>query len=41
MGGIQYTTKSDLFKDIAENEYMYLVHSFMLHCAESIATITN
>jgi imidazoleglycerol phosphate synthase glutamine amidotransferase subunit HisH len=25
-----YNLKSDLFKDIAENEYMYLVHSFML-----------
>jgi hypothetical protein len=23
-----YNLKSDLFKDIAENEYMYLVHSF-------------
>jgi glutamine amidotransferase len=34
-----YNLKSDLFKDIAENEYMYLVHSFYApHCAESIAT---
>ncbi|MBX9888859.1 MAG: imidazole glycerol phosphate synthase subunit HisH [Flavobacteriaceae bacterium] len=34
-----YNLKSDLFKDIAENEYMYLVHSFYApKCAESIAT---
>ncbi|MBC5841911.1 imidazole glycerol phosphate synthase subunit HisH [Flavobacterium sp. F-380] len=34
-----YNLKSDLFKDIAENEYMYLVHSFYApECAESIAT---
>jgi glutamine amidotransferase len=34
-----YNLKSDLFKDIAENEYMYLVHSFYApDCAESIAT---
>ncbi|MFB9057699.1 imidazole glycerol phosphate synthase subunit HisH [Mariniflexile ostreae] len=30
--------KSDLFKDIKENEYMYLVHSYYAeHCAQSIA----
>ncbi|KJD32887.1 imidazole glycerol phosphate synthase [Tamlana nanhaiensis] len=30
--------KSDLFKDIKENEYMYLVHSFYAeHCNETIA----
>lgn len=34
-----YNLKSDLFKDISENEYMYLVHSFYApDCAESIAT---
>lgn len=34
-----YNLKSDLFKDIPENEYMYLVHSFYApDCAESIAT---
>jgi glutamine amidotransferase len=36
-----YNLKSDLFKGIAENEYMYLVHSFYAPlCAETIA-ITN
>ena len=36
-----YNLKSDLFKGIAENEYMYLVHSFYSPlCAETIA-ITN
>jgi glutamine amidotransferase len=29
-----------LFDGIAENEYMYLVHSFCIICAEAIA-ITN
>ena len=30
--------KSDLFKDIKENEYMYLVHSYYAeHCKETIA----
>ncbi|WP_298555680.1 imidazole glycerol phosphate synthase subunit HisH [uncultured Algibacter sp.] len=30
--------KSDLFKDIKENEYMYLVHSYYAeHCNETIA----
>jgi glutamine amidotransferase len=34
-----YNLKSDLFKGIAENEYMYLVHSFYASlCAETIAT---
>jgi glutamine amidotransferase len=34
-----YNLKSDLFKDISEDEYMYLVHSFYApNCAESIAT---
>jgi glutamine amidotransferase len=34
-----YNLKSDLFKGIAENEYMYLVHSFYAPiCAETIAT---
>ncbi|WP_418262912.1 imidazole glycerol phosphate synthase subunit HisH [Flavobacterium faecale] len=34
-----YNLKSDLFKDIAENEYMYLVHSFYAPlCKETIAT---
>ncbi|MBC5837678.1 imidazole glycerol phosphate synthase subunit HisH [Flavobacterium muglaense] len=34
-----YNLKSDLLKDISENEYMYLVHSFYApNCAESIAT---
>lgn len=34
-----YDLKSDLFKDIPENEFMYLVHSFYApNCAESIAT---
>ena len=34
-----YHLKSDLFKGIAENEYMYLVHSFYAPiCAETIAT---
>lgn len=34
-----YNLKSDLFKDIAENEYMYLVHSFYAPiCAETIST---
>jgi glutamine amidotransferase len=34
-----YNLKSDLFKGIAENEYMYLVHSYYApDCAESIAT---
>jgi imidazole glycerol-phosphate synthase subunit HisH len=31
--------KSDLFKGIKENEYMYLIHSYYAeHCAETIAT---
>ena len=31
--------KSELFKGISENEYMYLVHSFYApHCKEAIAT---
>ncbi|WP_366183421.1 imidazole glycerol phosphate synthase subunit HisH [Flavobacterium ovatum] len=34
-----YNLKSDLFKDIAENDYMYLVHSFYAPlCKETIAT---
>lgn len=34
-----YNLKSDLFKGIAEREYMYLVHSFYAPiCAETIAT---
>ena len=34
-----YDLKSDLFKGIPENEFMYLVHSFYApNCAESIAT---
>ncbi|WP_289659715.1 imidazole glycerol phosphate synthase subunit HisH [Flavobacterium panacagri] len=34
-----YDLKSDLFKDISENEFMYLVHSFYApNCEESIAT---
>lgn len=34
-----YNLKSDLFKGINENEYMYLVHSYYApDCAESIAT---
>ncbi|MDQ5929856.1 MAG: imidazole glycerol-phosphate synthase subunit HisH [Bacteroidota bacterium] len=34
-----YNLKSDLFKDVAENEYMYLVHSFYAPiCTETIAT---
>ena len=34
-----YNLKSDLFKDIAEKEYMYLVHSFYAPiCEETIAT---
>jgi glutamine amidotransferase len=34
-----YNLKSDLFKGIAENEHMYLVHSFYAPlCAETIAT---
>jgi glutamine amidotransferase len=34
-----YNLKSDLFEGIAENEYMYLVHSFYAPiCAETIAT---
>lgn len=34
-----YDLKSDLFKGIAENEFMYLVHSFYApNCVESIAT---
>lgn len=34
-----YNLKSDLFKGIAENEYMYLVHSFYAPlCTETIST---
>jgi glutamine amidotransferase len=34
-----YNLKSDLFKGIYENEYMYLVHSFYApNCPEAIAT---
>jgi glutamine amidotransferase len=34
-----YNLKSDLFKGISENEYMYLVHSFYApNCPEAIAT---
>lgn len=34
-----YNLKSDLFKGISENEYMYLVHSFYApNCSEAIAT---
>jgi glutamine amidotransferase len=34
-----YNLKSDLFKEIAEKEYMYLVHSFYAPlCKETIAT---
>ncbi|MGZ9736226.1 imidazole glycerol phosphate synthase subunit HisH [Flavobacterium sp. GNP002] len=34
-----YNLKSDLFKGISENEYMYLVHSFYAPlCVETIAT---
>jgi len=34
-----YNLKSELFKGIAENEYMYLVHSFYAPlCTETIAT---
>ena len=33
--------KSDLFKDVEENEFMYLVHSFYAeNCKEAIATTT-
>ncbi len=33
--------KSDLFKDVQENEYMYLVHSYYAPvCEETIATST-
>ena len=36
---IIYNLKSDLFKEISENEYMYLVHSFYApNCPEAIAT---
>lgn len=36
-----YNLKSDLFKGISENEFMYLVHSFYApNCAEAIA-VTN
>ncbi|MBF4472068.1 MULTISPECIES: imidazole glycerol phosphate synthase subunit HisH [Flavobacterium] len=36
---IIYNLKSDLFKDVAEKEYMYLVHSFYAPiCKETIAT---
>jgi glutamine amidotransferase len=34
-----YNLKSDLFKEIKENEYMYLVHSYYVpNCKEAIAT---
>ncbi|RUT68778.1 imidazole glycerol phosphate synthase subunit HisH [Flavobacterium cupreum] len=34
-----YNLKSDIFKDIPENEFMYLVHSFYApNCDEAIAT---
>jgi len=34
-----YNLKSDLFADISENEFMYLVHSFYApNCEEAIAT---
>jgi glutamine amidotransferase len=34
-----YNLKSDLFKGIAEKEYMYLVHSFYApNCPDAIAT---
>lgn len=34
-----YNLKSDLFKEIPENEFMYLVHSFYApNCPEAIAT---
>ena len=34
-----YNLKSDLFKGISENEFMYLVHSFYApNCTEAIAT---
>jgi glutamine amidotransferase len=34
-----YNLKSDLFKGIKENEYMYLVHSYYVpNCSEGIAT---
>lgn len=34
-----YNLKSDLFKEVKENEYMYLVHSFYAPlCAETIST---
>jgi glutamine amidotransferase len=34
-----YNLKSDLFKGIKENEYMYLVHSYYVpNCKEAIAT---
>ena len=34
-----YNLKSDLFKEVAEKEYMYLVHSFYAPlCEETIAT---
>jgi glutamine amidotransferase len=33
-----YNLKSDLFKDILKNEYMYLVQFLCPDCAESIAT---
>lgn len=34
-----YNLKSPLFKGVAENEYMYLVHSYYApNCAEAIAT---
>jgi len=35
-----YDLKSDLFKGIKENEYMYLVHSYYVpNCKDAIATI--
>lgn len=34
-----HNLKSDLFKDIKENEYMYLVHSYYAEqCSETIST---
>ena len=34
-----YNLKSDLFKGIKENEYMYLVHSYYVpYCKDAIAT---
>jgi glutamine amidotransferase len=36
-----YNLKSDLFKDIKESEYMYLVHSFYAENSEETTATTN